>query len=389
MQRALVLDACQRSALATTRSLGRQGVAVYTADDAPESLAGASRYSRQYLRYPDPKAAAPAFISSIKDILQQHDISLVMPMTELTSELLLNSDNLPDSVVIPFAGISTVNQLADKCELMKLAGRLNIPHPGSQFIQPDQNITDILESTDYPAVLKPARSWNSHGAIWSRAAVRIAADRQAALALLQQDAVFSQHPFMLQQYIPGHGAGIFALYNRGAPVAFFAHRRIREKPPQGGVSVLSESIETDRQMLAYTRKLLDSVNWHGVAMVEFKIADDKTPYLMEVNTRFWGSLQLAIDAGVDFPWLLYQIATGQTVEPVQDYRTGIRLRWLLGDLDSLYLTLRDKRYSPPHKLQAVWRFIRPSLQTRHEINRWGDMAPAWYELKQYIRDLVS
>ncbi len=389
MQRVLVLDASQRSALATTRSLGKRGVEVYTADDAPESLAGASRYSRQYLRYPDLKAAAPAFITSIKNIVQQYDVSVVMPMTELTSELLLNCDDLPDSVVIPFADIPTVNQLADKCELMKLARRLNIPHPDSQLIQPDQNITDNLESIDYPAVLKPAKSWNSNGASWSRAAVRIAADRQAAKTLLQQDAVFSQHPYMLQQYIPGHGAGIFALYNRGTPVAFFAHRRIREKPPQGGVSVLSESIETDQQMLAYTRKLLDSANWHGVAMVEFKIAEDKTPYLMEVNTRFWGSLQLAIDAGVDFPWLLYQTATGQTVEPVQDYRTGIRLRWLLGDLDSLYLTLKDKRYSLSHKLQSVWRFVRPSLHTRHEVNRWGDMAPAWYELKQYIRDLAS
>ncbi len=389
MSRVLVLDACQRSALATTRSLGKHGITVYTADNTSESLAGASRYSCQYLRYPDPKAAAPAFISSIEDIVQQYDIRLVMPMTELTSELLLNCDSLPGSLIIPFADISTVNQLADKCELMKLAERLNIPHPGSQFIQPDQNIADNLESIDYPAVLKPAKSWNSNGASWARAAVRIAADRQVAKALLQQDEVFSQHPFMLQQYIPGHGAGIFALYNRGAPVAFFAHRRIREKPPQGGVSVLSESIETDQQMLTYTRKLLDSVNWHGVAMVEFKIAEDGTPYLMEVNTRFWGSLQLAIDAGVDFPWLLYQVATGRTVEPVQDYRTGIRLRWLLGDLDSLYLTLRDKHYSRSHKLQSVWRFLRPSLHTRHEINRWGDMAPAWCELKQYLRDLVN
>ncbi len=362
---------------------------VYTADNLRNALAGASRYSRQYIRYPDPKTDTQAFVSTIGNIVQQYGISIIMPMTELTSGLILESQLLPDSVMIPFADTATVNRLANKCELMKLAGRLNIPHPNSQFIQPGHNIADILDSAEYPTVLKPAKSWNSDGASWSRATVRIAADRQTASTLLQEDAVFSQQPYMLQQYIPGQGAGIFALYNHGTPVAFFAHRRIREKPPQGGVSVLSESIETDQQMLRYTRKLLDSVNWHGVAMVEFKIAEDKTPYLMEVNTRFWGSLQLAIDAGVDFPWLLYQTATGQTVEPVQSYRTGIRLRWLLGDLDNLYLTLRDTRYTPLHKLQSVWRFLRPSPHTRHEINRWGDMAPAWYELKQYTHDLLN
>ena len=50
------------------------------------------------------------------------------------------------------------------------------------------------------------------------------------------------------------------------------------------------------------QELLDELNWHGVAMVEFKVTEDGTPYLMEINTRFWGSLQLAIDAGVDFPY---------------------------------------------------------------------------------------
>jgi len=68
--------------------------------------------------------------------------------------------------------------------------------------------------------------------------------------------------------------------------------------------------------------------WHGVAMVEFKVSADGTPYLMEVNARFWGSLQLAIDAGVDFPWLLYQLATGRDVESDDDYVTGVKSRWL-------------------------------------------------------------
>ena len=85
------------------------------------------------------------------------------------------------------------------------------------------------------------------------------------------------------------------------PVAFFAHKRLRERPPWGGVSVLSESAEPDPRLKALARQLLDDACWHGVAMVEFKVAPDGTPYLMEINTRFWGSLQLAIDAGVDFP----------------------------------------------------------------------------------------
>ena len=84
-------------------------------------------------------------------------------------------------------------------------------------------------------------------------------------------------------------------------------------------------------------------------MIEYRVDNDGNIYLMEVNTRFWGSLQLAIDAGVNFPWLLYQIATGKQVKAVNHYLTDKRLRWLLGDLDSLYLVLRDGSFSNREK----------------------------------------
>ena len=68
--------------------------------------------------------------------------------------------------------------------------------------------------------------------------------------------------------------------------------------------MLSASAAVTPQLEAYARKLLDAVHWHGVAMVEFRETPQGEFYLMEVNTRFWGSLQLAIDSGVDFPALL-------------------------------------------------------------------------------------
>ena len=154
--------------------------------------------------------------------------------------------------------------------------------------------------------------------------------------------------------------------------------------------MLSESTRLDPKLLDNAKKILRATNWHGVAMVEFRVAADGTPYLMEVNTRFWGSLQLAIDAGVNFPELLYRITMGETIKSQPDYKKGIRLRWLLGDLDSLYLVLRGSHYSLGEKLARVRDFLTPHFfSTRHEVNRWGDLGPAVTELKQYIKDLMS
>lgn len=388
MKRVLVLDALERSALAVTRSLGLHGVPVITADETSTALAGSSRYSRQFFRYPSPCSRPGAFVSRVIEICKEQHIDLVLPMTELTTLLLLQHRSSLAGVELPFPDSRTVDQLADKCSLMRLADTLGIPFPRTYYANDPGNLPVALNDLPYPLVLKPGRSWLEYNGKWIHTSVRFATDAPGAAAILESDQAFRTGPFMLQETVPGSGQGVFALYDNGKPLAFFAHRRVREKPPRGGVSVLSESIDLDPVLLDHACKLLDTTGWHGIAMVEFRVSDEGTPWLMEVNTRFWGSLQLSVDAGVDFPWLLYRMVFGEHVEPAGEYRKGIRLRWLLGDLDNLYLTLRDKAFPVGTKIRAIWQFLRPAyFRTRHEVNRWRDMGPFWWELKQYFRDL--
>jgi predicted ATP-grasp superfamily ATP-dependent carboligase len=389
MKRVLVLDALQRSALAVTRSLGRHGVPVITADETTSALAGCSRYSTGYFSYPSPRLYPGDFINRVAEQAASQDVNVILPMTELTAMLLIqNRAAFPDTS-IPFPDIVTLNLLADKCSLIPLAESLGIPVPGTLQAENAFSLAAAYEDFDYPVVLKPGMSWLRHNGGWFRSSVRYANNSSEAESIVTTDPAFRAGPFLVQEYIEGKGQGVFALYDHGKALAFFSHRRLREKPPGGGVSVLSESVAATPALLSHARNLLDRLAWHGIAMVEFRVADDGTPYLMEVNTRFWGSLQLAVDSGVDFPWLLYQVACGTTPHPVGDFRTGVRLRWLLGDLDSLYLTLRDRQYSLSRKAGAVLHFLRPApFKTRHEVNRMGDLAPFWWELREYARNLV-
>jgi len=390
MKRVLILDANQRSALATTRSLGKRGVPVFTSDETLSALAGCSRYSEQYLTYPSPRTRPDEFVREIEDFVKLKDIDIILPMTELTTGLLLQARERFSQAILPFAELASVDMLSDKCALIRMANSLGIPAPPTRFFDTTENISKYLDHVTYPQILKPGKSWQQIKNTWQRAAVRIADTPEKARHYLKTDPAFSASPFMLQEFIHGVGGGVFALYDQGNPIVFFSHRRLREKPPSGGVSVLSESIAVDPVLQSYSESLLNAVNWHGIAMVEFKIADDGTPYLMEINTRFWGSLQLAIDSGVDFPWLLYQIACGKRVEPFSEYKIGRRLRWVLGDLDSLYLIVKDSKINFRAKLIAVGRFLKPSFgRTKHEVNRWGDPGPFWCEIKHYIRDLFA
>jgi predicted ATP-grasp superfamily ATP-dependent carboligase len=388
MKSVLVLDANQRSALAVTRSLGKKGLTVYTSEEDAHALAGHSRYSKAHFTYPSPRHAASSFTDALASLVEQQQIDLLLPMTELTTSLVLGNRNRFHRAKIPFSDSQTVASISDKCALMKMAESLGVPYPQTWYCEHAASLSCDLDDLTYPVVLKPALSWLEQDGEWRRVAVRTARNAQQVREIFTQDRVFQTHPFMIQAFVEGQGQGVFALYDNGKPVTFFAHRRLREKPPSGGVSVLSESVAVDPILLKHARALLDEAKWHGVAMVEFKVNPDGTPYLMEINTRFWGSLQLAIDAGVDFPWLLAQLASDEHPSPVINYKTGRRLRWLLGDVDNLYLILRDNKYSLQDKTSAILHFLTPApFKTRHEVNRWGDMRPFFFELKAYIADL--
>jgi len=389
MKRVLVLDANQRSALATTRSLGKHNITVITADESITALSGNSRFSSHYYQYPSPSNTPEQFITTISRIAKTHNISIILPMTELTTTLLLQYQQSFSGIIIPCPSQKIINKLSDKSTLMQLAKQLSIPFPKTWFIDTPDNLNLSLSDLPYPLVLKPSKSWIKQDGKWLHTTVRFADNPEQAQTIIKSDPAFQSHTFMIQERVEGTGQGVFALYDRGKPIAFFSHKRLREKPPWGGVSVLSESVEVNPILLAHAKTLLDSTKWHGIAMVEFKVADDGTPYLMEVNTRFWGSLQLSIDSGVDFPWLLYKMVQGESVESIQNYTKGNRLRWILGDIDSLYISLRQKDNTIKQKLTAILDFLTSSpFRTKHEVNRWGDLKPFYWELKKYIRDLL-
>lgn len=388
--RILVLDGNQRASLAAVRSLGSRGLWVAVGEAAPESLAGCSRYCHQRVTYSNPFQSPRLFFDDILHQVESLGISFLLPVTEATTYVLLRyRDELPNHIVLPFSAADAVEQLANKNDLFQLALEKNIPIPDTVFCNDaEEGLKALNDLEHFPVVLKPYKSKVlTDGGIESTQVI-VANTRQDARTAITSNGFF-RFPFSIQSFINGTGQGVFALFDHGDPVCYFAHRRLREKPPGGGVSVLCESAPINEQLRVSAETLLRSANWHGVAMVEFRVAEDGTGYLMEVNPRFWGSLQLAIDSGIDFPWWLYLVSTGQAVpQPVWKYR---RVRWLLGDLDRLYLVLKAplSRYSLSWKLREIFNFVMPNLRTRHEVNRWKDLRPFWFELKHYLRALKN
>lgn len=392
----LVTDGEERSSLATVRSLGRAGYRVGVAARTRRPLAGASRHAAGGWRTPDPVTEPDAFVASIREIAVAGAIDVLLPMTEAALLAVLPRRDVFERVVIPFPSYDRFRAITDKARVAEAAREVGIGVPRQVVVERSGSgrpaVLERIERIGFPLVLKPARSVGEAGRTRRKVGVLYADTPSAydeAVGSLPEQAF----PLLVQQKIDGSGAGVFLLMKDGEAVARFAHRRIREKPPSGGVSVCRESVPPAPELVDASKRLLAAFGWEGVAMVEYKV-DQRSgePYIMEINPRFWGSLQLAIDAGVDFPRLLVKSALGEEVGPVGDYEVGVRTRWWWGEVDHFLARVKETRSSGAgtssarevlfalRELGTGW-----GEKTRSEVWSWSDPAPFIRETAHWLR----
>jgi len=341
MTSVLVTDGDERAALAVVRSLGSAGFEVHVCGWRRRTLAGVSRLARNAFAAPDPLREPTKFIDALAAYVEAQRIDVIVPITEAALLAVLSARARFASATIPFPSIDAFRAASDKRALSEIASGLGIAVPRQWAIPTPGELTNVdVARLPFPMVVKPSRSVGERDGVRSKHTVRYAADAGELRAILA-DSPAAAYPLLLQQRVTGPGCGVFLLRWDGRSIASFAHRRIREKPPAGGVSVCAEAVALDSALMAQSERLLEALEWQGVAMVEYKLdAATGTPYLMEINGRFWGSLQLAIDAGVDFPRLLVRCALGECFSTLPAYRIGTRGRWWWGEVDHLLARLR-------------------------------------------------
>jgi protein-tyrosine-phosphatase len=387
---ALVLDGHCPAALETTQSLGRHGVAAHVAATTLNARARRTRHAAAFHLQPLP-SPPEAFADWLRALHARHAFELIVPATEaslLQMARLPEDDPLRRLAVVP--GDAAIHAALDKQATWELARRVGTPIPQSRLVAgPEEAAT--AEPAAFPVVLKPIRSKiMKDGALITLAPEIV---RDAAHWRRRAPEMLALAPMMLQEYAPGAGVGVELLFDRGQMVAWFAHRRLHEWPLTGGASTYRESFEPPAAMLEGSRRMLEALGWHGAAMVEFKLAEDGRFWLMEINPRLWGSLALSIDAGVDFPWLLWQLAHGQALATPPAFRRGHRTRSVLLDLNWTLANLRADRSNPlvmaRPRLQSALEWLRVLAPGESwDFFDWRDPWPVLGELATFGRDLA-
>lgn len=315
-----------RKSLAAVRALGRRGVRVTVASDSKRSPPLWSRYCRDRIACPDPVVQWEDFSIWLRQQVVSGHHDVVLPLSDYPTMALINMQAaLKDEVLAPVPDTRSVALTHDKLELGRFAAGLGIEVPQTWCPANRQEVASIGRQIDFPCVLKLRRGAGAVGLSFPRSAAELL-EHYDHLPRLSDDVFTADRP-LVQAFIPGRVHDACMLFNHGEPRAAFTQERLIMHPGAGGVGIYNQSTDQP-EIREKAELLLRALDWHGPAMVEFKRDDrDGVFKLLEINARYWGTLDLAIRAGVDFPWLACRMAIDGDVEPVTRYRVGLKYRW--------------------------------------------------------------
>lgn len=330
MKKILVTDGRSLAALAIIRSFGEKGFEVHCGDDFKNNLSSYSRYVKKRVIYPSPVSDPSDFIKYLLDLTKNEKYDMIFPVRDDTTLLLSKyKDKFQKYTNLYLADYGILKKFRDKGETIKAALNSGVPVPKTYFPE-DKCVEEIKRNVKYPILIRARISSGSRGIAY------VGSLNEFDNAYHEIKEEYGEP--IIQEYInkTGYSTACILLDDFQKEVASFSYRRVKEYPITGGPTVVGISSE-DSEAIDLSLKLLKSVGWKGVAEIEYIKDQNGKPLLLEINPRFWMPLNLAIKAGVDFPYLMYQLTNGDNFDRITSYKTGLKYRWVFPN-EILWLT---------------------------------------------------
>lgn len=388
---ALVLDAKLRQSLVTVRSLGRHNrqVAALETSNLWEQSRHVPTFSSRWCQHayiaPGYERQTEPFLSYLLRFLDNTGARVLITSSDGSLALVReHRAEIERRVRVALAKEEALEVAINKEKTQTIAKNLGIEAPKSAIIRATSDVSQAIREIGLPAVVKPVESW-----LWGKSTDR--EHRQGARLICQLVTTFdeAQHAVeeltmqggavLFQQFIEGKREAISFLYAHDTIYARFAQLTRRTQPPLGGTSVYRQSIALPADTGKQAERLVREIGLEGYSEVEFRRDRAGKPYLMEINPRLSASVEVAVRAGVDFPYLLYQWANGDPIGRVELYREGYRMRFLEGDALATMQAIQQRgRPGVPSPALALFEFFSSFLlPAGYDYLDWNDPLPVW------------
>ncbi len=379
MSRAIVTFSRGWHALAITRSLGRQGIDVYCGEEAPFAPCFFSKYCAGSFQHPsvaqDPDGFLVFMEKKIQELKPPRDEPYVLIPTHKETWLFAkHRQRFEPHIKVPLTSYENMAKTHDKGRLAELAEELGITIPTTHRFTNIDQVYRAVPELRFPVFLKVREGAAGVGL------KKCATPEELTAAFREFVKGYHLEPEaypLVQEFVDGEDYCVTALFDNGRCVANMTYHNVRRFPRGTGAGAVRETVELPEAEQA-ANKLLSSLNWHGIAQLDFRKADGGPAYLIELNPRFFGGLPQSLAANVDYPYLLFRIACGEKIEqtPEIDYstRTEAPITGLLATLDEI---AHDER-----ALSRLRKVAEEFGALGHSELKDLRLQPFWHALKQ-------
>lgn len=386
----LVLDAGLRQSLVTIRSLGRRGLRVAALEVIHKVPAFSSRWCQQRIICPA-EEGTEQYLEFLKQVLTATGARVLITSSDGTVALIRqHREQIEQQVHIALAREPALGIAVNKDQTLEIARRLGLAIPRGMSISRVSEVEAALREIGLPAVIKPAESWMESEDERSRFLAQLVTTPTEARRAVEELTVLGGS-VLYQQFLTGRREGVNLLYANGQVYGRFAQWAKRTDPPLGGSSVLRQSIEIPGDIGEPSERLVREIGLEGYSEVEFRRDSDGIPYLMEINPRLSASIELAVRSGIDFPYLIYQWASGEPINEVKSYHIGGWMRYLGGDIATTAAAIKERGrpgVTPP--LRSILDFCASFfVPMGYDYFTWRDPLPAWSASMGFTRLLLK
>ena len=303
-------------ALGAMRTLAKKDIPIILLD-SDFCISRFSKYKKKYYKSPH-SSEKENYCNFLINIAKKEKIKnwVIFPNSDETVYILSKyKDILKEFFKIPTPGWEVIQNVYIKKNTYQIAEKNNIPIPKTYY---PENLEELLGlDLTYPLVVKPSIRDNFYNKIKVKA-YRINDREELIKKYNLMCSVVDHSEVLIQELIPGGPDNLYSFcpfFKNGKVITSIMARRARQHPMDFGHASTYAMLVDVPEMRMNAEKFLRLINYYGLAEVEFmQDPRDGIYKLIEVNPRIWGWHSLAIGAGVDLPYILYQDMIGEKFE---------------------------------------------------------------------------
>lgn len=341
-QSALIPTGFDAGSYTCVRSLAARDVNPIVASEYTDIPAAASRFCEEFVRIPSPHDDLLAYRDALLGLAARPDVKTIYPLRPQDPYVFAKyADEFEPYVSLVTPSMETLRTVQDRLKLVEAAEAAGVPAPETRLLSEvdDWDEQRIIKSRYNLLVDEHLPSLSPRDVLTVKSIEHLEAGERPDVEAIRAS---MQHDPIVQEYVESSDEYVFgALYDSGQALTTFQHRQVRGDSYRGGGGVYRESVH-DPRLEEVGRKLLDHLDYHGLACIEYmKDAETGEYVLTEINPRLWQSLPLAVEAGADFPINYWYLATGRPDLIEDGYETGVGCHLLYGEFQHLLSIVSD------------------------------------------------